>query len=98
MIVVEKVVENNKQRVIDSLRLDVIKHVFAFYDIQYEPEYTTMYAASKNGNLKGYILVYTALDFLSIVLECENDIAKKLIEYHPRTTSSCMCRRIFCRS
>jgi hypothetical protein len=45
MIAVEKVVENNKQRVIDSLRLDVIRHVFAFYDVQYEPEHTTMYAA-----------------------------------------------------
>jgi RimJ/RimL family protein N-acetyltransferase len=83
MIVVEKVVENNKQRVIDSLRSDVIKHVFAFFDIQYEPEYTIMYAASENGNLKGYIIIYTALDFPSVVIECENDIAEKLIEYAP---------------
>ena len=80
MIVVEKVVENNKQRVIDSLRSDVIKHVFAFYDIQYEPEHTTTYATFENRNLKGYILIYMALDFPSVVLECENDIAEKLIE------------------
>jgi GNAT superfamily N-acetyltransferase len=82
-IAVEKVVENNKQRVIDSLRLDVIRHVFAFYDIQYEPEHTTMYAAFENRNLKGYVLTYTALDFPSVVLECENDITEKLIEYAP---------------
>ena len=83
MINVEKVVENNKQRVIDSLRLDVIRHVFAFYDIQYEPEHATAYAAFENRNLKGYILIYTALDFPSVILECENSIAEKLIEYAP---------------
>jgi RimJ/RimL family protein N-acetyltransferase len=83
MINVEKVAENNKQRVIDSLRLDVIRHVFAFYDIQYEPEHTTTYVAFENRNLKGYILSYTALDFPSVILECENSIAEKLIEYAP---------------
>ena len=83
MIVVEKVVENSKQRVIDSLRLDVIRHVFAFYDIQYEPEHTTMYAAFENGNLKGYFLIYMGLDFPSVVLECEKGIAEKLIGYAP---------------
>jgi hypothetical protein len=83
MIVVEKVVEKNKQWVIDSLRLDVIRHVFAFYDIQYEPEHATMYVASENGNLKGYVLIYTALDFPSVVIECDNGIAEKLIEHAP---------------
>lgn len=83
MIVVEKVVQNNKQRVIDSLRLDVIRNVFAFYDIQYEPEHTTMYAAFENKHLKGYVLIYTALDFPSVDLECEKGIAEKLIEYVP---------------
>ena len=83
MVVVEKVVENNRQRVIDSFKSDVIKHVFAFYDIQYEPEHTTMYAAFENGNLKGYVLIYAALDFPSVILECEKGIAEKLIEYAP---------------
>ena len=83
MVVVEKVVENNKQQVIDSLRLDVIRHVFAFYDAQYEPDHTTMYAAFENGNLKGYVLIYTALDSPSVILECENDTAEKLIGYAP---------------
>ena len=83
MFRIEKVKENNKQRVIDSLQLDVINHVFAFYDIQREPDYTTMYAAFENGSLKGYILIYTALEFPSVVLECETDTAEKLIDYAP---------------
>ena len=83
MITVEKVVDKNKQRIVDSLRSDVIKHVFAFYDIQYEPEHTTMYAAFENQNLKGYTLTYTALDFPSVILECKKGIAEKLIEYAP---------------
>ena len=33
MVTIEKVDETNKQRVIDSVKQDVIKHVFAFYDI-----------------------------------------------------------------
>jgi ribosomal protein S18 acetylase RimI-like enzyme len=84
MFIVEKIDEDNKQRVIDLLKLDVVRHVFSFYDIQHEPENTTMYAAFENGNLKGYILIYTALEFLSVGLECESDIAEKLIEYAPK--------------
>lgn len=83
MFRIEKVKENNKQRVIDSLQLDVIRHVFAFYDIQHEPDYTTMYAAFEDGSLKGYILIYTPLEFPSVVLECESNIAEKLIDYTP---------------
>jgi len=81
MLSVKKVDQNNKKTIIDSLKVDVIRHVFAFYDIQHEPEHTTMYAAFKNGNLKGYTLIYTSLEFPSIVLECEKDTARKLIEY-----------------
>ncbi len=81
MFKIEKVDENNRQRVIDSLKLDVIKHVFAFYDVQHDPEHTTMYAAFEDEGLKGYILIYTALQFPSIVLECEGDAAEKLIGY-----------------
>ena len=83
MFRIKKVKENDKQRVIDSLQLDVIRHVFAFYDIQHEPDYTTMYAAFENGSLKGYVLIYTALEFPSVVLECDGDIAAKLIEHAP---------------
>jgi RimJ/RimL family protein N-acetyltransferase len=80
---IEKVNEDNKQRVIDSLRPDIIKHVFAFYDIQREPEKTTMYAAFENGEIRGYILIYTALDFPSVILECDKDMAEKLVKYAP---------------
>ncbi|NWG10870.1 GNAT family N-acetyltransferase [Candidatus Bathyarchaeota archaeon] len=34
-------------------------------------------------SLKGYILVYTAMDFPSVILECEADTAQKLIKYTP---------------
>jgi RimJ/RimL family protein N-acetyltransferase len=84
MIVVEKVDEHNRQRVVDLLRLDVIRHVFAFYDIQNEPEHTTVYATFENGDLKGYILIYAAPDFPSVILEGERNIAKRLIEYAPK--------------
>lgn len=84
MCKIEKINENNKQQIINSLKLDVTRHVFAFYDIQHEPEHTTTYAAFENKNLKGYILTYTALEYLSVVLECENEgTAEKLVEYAP---------------
>ena len=83
MLQIEKIKEKNKQRVIDSLQLDVIRHVFAFYDIQHEPDYTTMYAAFENGSLRGYVLTYTALEFPSVILECDSDAAEELIEYVP---------------
>jgi RimJ/RimL family protein N-acetyltransferase len=80
---IEKVNENNKQKVIDSIKSDIIKHVFAYYDIQHVPEQTTVYAAFENNSLKGYILIYTAMEFPSVVLEGEADTAEKLVEYAP---------------
>jgi RimJ/RimL family protein N-acetyltransferase len=84
MLKVEKISENNRQHIIDSLKSDVIRHVFAFYDIQHEPDRTTTYAAFENGDLKGYILIYTGADVLSVILECESGVAEKLIEYAPK--------------
>jgi RimJ/RimL family protein N-acetyltransferase len=81
MLTIQRVDDSNRQRIIDSLRSDVIRHVFAFYDLQHEPEHTAMYAAVENGNLEGYILIYKALEFPSVILECERDLAKRLIEY-----------------
>jgi RimJ/RimL family protein N-acetyltransferase len=81
---IEKVDENNRQKVIDSIKSDIIKHVFAFYDIQYASEHTTAYAAFENSNLKGYILIYTAVEPSSVILECEPKPAEKLIAYAPR--------------
>jgi RimJ/RimL family protein N-acetyltransferase len=83
MLAVKKVDENSKQHMIDCLKSDVIRHVFAFYDLQYEPQNTTVYATFENENLKGYILIYTALEFPSVILECDEDAAGKLIEYAP---------------
>jgi len=83
MLMVEKIGANNKKRIINLLRSNIIKHVFAFHDIQHEPEHTTMYAAFEDGTLKGYILIYTALNFPSVILESGRDIAEKLIEYAP---------------
>ncbi|MFX0064871.1 MAG: GNAT family N-acetyltransferase [Candidatus Hermodarchaeota archaeon] len=84
MLQIEKVNENNQENVIEYLKQDVVKHVFAFNDLQYDPEHTTMYVAFENGRLKGYILIYTALQFPSVFLECELTIAKKLIDFTPK--------------
>jgi len=84
MFKVVRVDEDNKQIVIDFLRFDVLRHVFAFCDIQQEPEHTIMYAAFEDETLKGYILIYTALEFPSLSLECDKDTAESLIEYSPR--------------
>jgi RimJ/RimL family protein N-acetyltransferase len=81
---IEKVDESNKQNVINSLKSDVIRHVFAFYDIQHEPEHTTMYAAFENNHLKGYVLIYTATEFPSVDLESEPDTARHLIKHIPK--------------
>jgi len=79
-----KVDESNRQWIVDLLGSDVLRHVCAIYDIQHDPEHSTMYAFVENNRLKGYILVYTALDFPSIILECNEETAKKLIEYAPK--------------
>jgi ribosomal protein S18 acetylase RimI-like enzyme len=83
MVRIEKIDESNRQWAIDSLRSDVIGHVFGFYDLQYDPENTTMYAAVENGRLRGYVLIYRALDFPSVVLECDDAIIEELIRYAP---------------
>lgn len=76
--------KSNRQWVVDQLRLDVITHVFAFYDLQYDQKNTTMRAAVEDNNLRGYILTYHALDFPSVVLECDRGDAAKLLEYAPK--------------
>jgi RimJ/RimL family protein N-acetyltransferase len=84
VVIIEKVDETNKQRVTDSVKQDVIKHVFAFYDIQHDPEHTSVYAAFKDEKLTGYILTYTATDVPSVILEGESDAASQLIEFAPQ--------------
>jgi hypothetical protein len=75
--------KSNRQWVVDQLRLDVITHVFAYYDLQYDQENTMMHAAVEDDKLRGYILTYHALDFPSVVLECNSGDAAKLLEYAP---------------
>ncbi|MGD0496381.1 MAG: GNAT family N-acetyltransferase [Candidatus Bathyarchaeia archaeon] len=84
MFKVEKIDEGNRQRLVECLKSDVIKHVFAFYDVQYDPEHTTTYAAFKKNRVMGYILIYTATDVPSVILECEEDAAETLIAYAPK--------------
>jgi RimJ/RimL family protein N-acetyltransferase len=83
MVRIEEINEKNKQAVIAFLKSDIIKHVFAVYDIQNDPQHTTTYAAFENGELEGYILIYTAADVPSVILECEDKVAERLLEHAP---------------
>jgi RimJ/RimL family protein N-acetyltransferase len=83
MATIIRVDESNTPQILESLRVDVIKHVFAFYDLQHDPEHTTMYAAFENKKLRGYILIYTALDWTSVILESDQTSARQLIKYAP---------------
>jgi ribosomal protein S18 acetylase RimI-like enzyme len=84
MLKIEKISENNKQPFLASLKSDIVRHVFAVYDIQNEPSRTTTYAAFENRDLKGYILIYLGADVPSVVLECESSVAEELTEYAPK--------------
>jgi RimJ/RimL family protein N-acetyltransferase len=81
---IQKNNDNNKAALIDFLKQDIIKHAFAFYDIQYAQEQTTIYAAFENRKPQGYILIYIGSEFPSIVIECEKTIANELIKYAPK--------------
>lgn len=82
---VKRIHERNRSQVIGQIRSDVITHVFAFYDIQYDLEHTTMHAVFDDNKLEGYILTYTATDVPSVVLECSEDIAAMLLEKAPQS-------------
>ena len=85
MPIVTKIGEHNRQEVLDHLSLDIIRHVFAFYDLQHDPEHTIMYAVFKNGSLKGYILTYTALELPSVIVECATDAVDSLLRFTPES-------------
>ena len=85
MVRIEKVNERNKPLVIAPLKSNIIKHVFAIYDIQHDPQHTTAYAAFEEDKLEGYILIYTATDVPSVILECENKAAGRLLEHTPHS-------------
>ncbi len=84
MITIETVDEHNRQKVIDQLSRDVIRHVFAFYDLQYQLQRTMCLAAFERRKLAGYMLTYTGFESPSIVIEGTEEAARKLIEHAPR--------------
>lgn len=83
MLKIEKINENNKSTFLKRLNSDAIAHIFAINDIQKDPQHTSTYAAFENGETKGYILIYTATDVLSVILEGEENAARELLEYSP---------------
>jgi RimJ/RimL family protein N-acetyltransferase len=83
MFKIEIVDEGNSELFIDQIRSDVIRHIFAFYDIQFDPDHTTIHAAFENDALIGYLLLYTATDVPSVILESEPRVAERLIQYAP---------------
>jgi RimJ/RimL family protein N-acetyltransferase len=85
MLKVEKVGRTNRQRTIDRLKSDIVKHVFAYYDLQRDPKRTTMYIAEEGKDLRGYILIYTGTDVPSVDLECDDGAAEILISYAPQS-------------
>jgi ribosomal protein S18 acetylase RimI-like enzyme len=83
MLKIEMIDKRNRELFIDRIRSNVTKHIFAFYDIQFDPDHTTIHAAFENDDLIGYLLLYTATDVPSVILECEPRVAEKLIQNAP---------------
>jgi ribosomal protein S18 acetylase RimI-like enzyme len=83
MVRIEEINERNKPSIIASLKSDLIRHVFAVYDLQNDPQHTTAYAVFEEGELEGYILIYTAADIPSVILECKSNAAEKLLKHAP---------------
>jgi ribosomal protein S18 acetylase RimI-like enzyme len=80
MLKVSRINEKNKHSLVEELKDDVVRHVFAVNDLENEPQYTTMYTAHEDGDLKGYILIYTRTEVPSTILECENECKTKVAE------------------
>jgi ribosomal protein S18 acetylase RimI-like enzyme len=76
--------EKNKACVTEKLKTDVIKHVFAIYDLQNEPQHTKVHVAYEGSNIKGYVLTYTGVDPPSVILECEERIVGSLLQHAPQ--------------
>jgi RimJ/RimL family protein N-acetyltransferase len=80
MISVEKVTKSNRKNIIEYLKSDIIRHVFAFYDIQHELKYTTMHVARENNKILGYVLIYIKSDVPSIILDSEASATRNLVD------------------
>jgi RimJ/RimL family protein N-acetyltransferase len=83
MVDIKEINDNNTSLILETLKSDVVRHVFAVYDIQNDPQHTTTHAAFVDGSVKGYILIYRAADVPSVILECEGSIVEKLLEKAP---------------
>jgi GNAT superfamily N-acetyltransferase len=83
MTKIEEITRENSERFVSSIRSDVVRHVFAFYDVQFDLEHTRIHAGFDDDHLIGYVLLYTATDVPSVVLEGGKRIAEKLIQHAP---------------
>lgn len=83
MVTVKEVGKEDRRNILEFLSADYVKHVFACYDLQYDPEHSAMQIVLDDGEIKGYLLVYSALNPPSAVLECEESVASQLVEYAP---------------
>jgi RimJ/RimL family protein N-acetyltransferase len=83
MLKIEKVDQTNKQQIIEWLKSDIIRHFFAYYDIQYDQEHTAMHVIFDGDKPQGYILTYSTTEYPSIVLESQANTAEKLLNYTP---------------
>lgn len=83
MLKIQEINRENSRNIIPHLKADTIRHMFAVNDLMNDPQHTIAYAAIENGSLKGYILTYTGTDIPSVIFECEENVADRLIERAP---------------
>jgi ribosomal protein S18 acetylase RimI-like enzyme len=77
--------KSNEGPLLRYLKNDITRHAFAFYDLVQEPENTTIFiATSDDGAVSGYLLIYKATRYLSIILDCPIDAAEELLRAAPR--------------
>jgi len=82
---VEIVSERNREFVLEQLRVDPVRHVFADFDLRHDKEHTTAYVLFRERGLDGYILTYTRADVTSVILETDRaETAQKLIKHAPK--------------
>ena len=73
----------NRSQVLKHLNSNAVTHVFALYDLQFDPEHSIVHIVFDNNHINGYVLVYTALDVPSVILECKKNAAEILLSHAP---------------
>jgi GNAT superfamily N-acetyltransferase len=81
MVKIERINDKNKFHVINCLKSNPVRHVFALYDLQHELEKTEMYVAFENNFVNGYLLIYKGLSYPSVILEGDKKVAEKLLPF-----------------